>query len=206
MTDTITLPREVAKRILRNIEIGNKLSAGIEMRREIEAALEQPQDHPEQRLNMVPEGWKLVPTDPTPEMIKEMHAYDGTQYSDPFESDDFKDDYRNMLDAAPRPPVRERPQVEQEPVAWAEEIIEYLHAYYDTEMIKEIDSGDALIRLDDAIAAVEEVAQRHTHPQPQREPLTEADLYNIASNYFADEWAQRKAVMMLKDHGIGGEA
>ena len=52
MTDTITLPREVAKRILRNIEIGNKLSAGIEMRREIEAALEQPQvNSPE-----IPEG------------------------------------------------------------------------------------------------------------------------------------------------------
>ena len=61
MTETITLPREVAKRILRNIEIGNKLSAGIEMRREIEAALEQPQDHPEQHPDMVPEGWKLVP-------------------------------------------------------------------------------------------------------------------------------------------------
>ena len=73
------------------------------------------QDHPEQHLDMVPVGWKLVPTDPTPEMIKEMHAYDGTQYSDPFGSDDFKDDYRNMLDAAPRPPAREQPQVEQEP-------------------------------------------------------------------------------------------
>ena len=46
----------------------------------------------------------------------------------------------------------------------------------------------------------------YTHPQPKRQPLTEADLYNIASDYFADEWAQRKAVMMLKDHGIGGEA
>lgn len=47
MTDTITMPREVAKRILRNIEIGNKLSAGIEMRREIEAALERPQGEQE---------------------------------------------------------------------------------------------------------------------------------------------------------------
>ena len=47
MNGTITLPREVAKRILRNIEIGNKLSAGIEMRREIEAALEQPQGEQE---------------------------------------------------------------------------------------------------------------------------------------------------------------
>ena len=39
-----------------------------------------------------------------------------------------------------------------------------------------------------------------------RQPLTEADLHNIASNYFADEWAQKQAVMMLKDHGIGGDA
>jgi hypothetical protein len=45
----------------------------------------------------------------------------------------------------------------------------------------------------------------YTHPQPQREPLTEADLYDIAGNYFADEWAQKQAVMMLKDHGIGDE-
>lgn len=45
----------------------------------------------------------------------------------------------------------------------------------------------------------------YTHPQPNRQPLTEADLYNIAGNYFADEWAQKQAVMMLKDHGIGGE-
>ena len=45
----------------------------------------------------------------------------------------------------------------------------------------------------------------YTRPQTKREPLTEADFYNIASNYFAAEWAQKLAVMMLKDHGIGGE-
>lgn len=72
------------------------------------------------------------------------------------------------------------PQGEQEPVAWAEEIIEYLHAHYDTEMIKELDSGDALIRLDDAIAAVEEVEQRYTHPQPPRQPLTDEQIDAIA--------------------------
>ena len=52
-------------------------------------------------------------------------------------------------------------QPEQEPVAWADEIIENLHSLYDSEMIKENDSGDALIRLDAAIAAVEEAEERH---------------------------------------------
>jgi hypothetical protein len=52
----------------------------------------------------------------------------------------------------------------QESVAWAEEIIADLNALYDSEMITEHDSGDALIRLDAAIAAVEEAEQRHTTP------------------------------------------
>jgi len=57
-----------------------------------------------------------------------------------------------------------------EPVAWAEAIIDDLHALHDTELIREVDSGDALIRLDAAIAAVEEAEQRHT-PLPQQAPL-----------------------------------
>ena len=75
-----------------------------------------------------------------------------------------------------------QPRGEQEPVAWAEEIIEYLHAHYNTEMIKELDSGDALIRLDDAIAAVEEVAQRYTNPQPKREPLTVGQINRLVAD------------------------
>jgi hypothetical protein len=67
--------------------------------------------------------------------------------------------------------LRERlAQPEQEPVAWANEIIDDLHAQYNTDGIKEIDSGDALIRLDEAIAAVEEAEKRYTTP-PQRKPL-----------------------------------
>jgi hypothetical protein len=67
----------------------------------------------------------------------------------------------------------------QEPVAWAEEIIEDLNALFDTEMIKEIDSGDALIRLDAAICAVEEAEERHTTPpaaQRQWVGLTEEEI------------------------------
>jgi len=56
-----------------------------------------------------------------------------------------------------------------EPVAWAEEIIDDFYALYNSEMIKENDSGDELIRLDAAVCAVEEAAQRHTTPQPKQE-------------------------------------
>ena len=73
-------------------------------------------------------------------------------------------------------------QPEQEPVAWADEIIDDLHAQYNTDGIKEIDSGDALIRLDEAIAAVEEAEKRHTAP-PQRTwvGLTNDEVNNLAA-------------------------
>ena len=74
------------------------------------------QNPSEQHLNMVPAGWKLVPVEPTLEMIKKMCAYDGTEYSNPFDSDDFKDDYRNMLAAAPQPPALEQSQPKREPI------------------------------------------------------------------------------------------
>jgi len=61
-------------------------------------------------------------------------------------------------------------EAKDEPVAWAEEIIDDLDSLYNSEMIKENDSGDALIRLDAAVCVVEEVAQKHTTP-PQRKPL-----------------------------------
>ena len=73
-------------------------------------------------------------------------------------------------------------QSKQEPVAWADEIIDDLHAQYNTDGIKEIDSGDALIRLDEAIAAVEEAEKRHTAP-PQRKPLTEEEIEVLAKKH-----------------------
>ena len=69
------------------------------------------------------------------------------------------------------PPAQ--PATVQEPVAWAEEIIADLHALYDSEMITENDSGDALIRLDAAVCAVEEAEQRHTTP-PAAQQIDEA--------------------------------
>ena len=65
--------------------------------------------------------------------------------------------------------LMEMPKQEQgEPVAWAEEIIDDFYALYNSEMIKENNSGDELIRLDAAICVVEEAAQRHTTPPQQR--------------------------------------
>lgn len=60
---------------------------------------------------------------------------------------------------------------QSQPVAWAEQIIEHLTALHNTEMIRELDSGDALIRLDDAIAAVDEARDRYT-PPPAPQALT----------------------------------
>ena len=121
----------------------------------------------------------------------------------------------NALAAAPQ---------RQEPVAWAEEIIEFLREHYDTEMIEELDSGDALIRLDDAIAAVEEVAQRYTSPQPVRGPLTD-EVQSLIGSMVAELRAHRYCgdcypengwpgvnkvladyAAFKRAHGIGGEA
>ena len=71
--------------------------------------------------------------------------------------------------------LAQQPKPVQEPVAWATEIIDALQAQYNTEMIKENDSGDALIRLDDAIAAVEDAEKHYTAP-PQRPPLTDEEI------------------------------
>ena len=68
------------------------------------------QDHPEQRLDMVPAGWKLVPVEPT---IPMLHRADGLTCIDfaalgeegAFDLDELKEIYRAMLAAAPQPPV-----------------------------------------------------------------------------------------------------
>ena len=83
----------------------------------------------------------------------------------------------DALRAALAEPVQQA-EPAQEPVAWATEIIDALQAQYNTEMIKENDSGDALIRLDDAIAAVEDAEKHYTAP-PQRKPLTDEEILSV---------------------------
>ena len=62
------------------------------------------------------------------------------------------------------------PKHEKEPVTWADAIIDDLQGLFDTDGITEQDSGDALIRLSDAIAAVEDERKRYTAP-PKQEPV-----------------------------------
>lgn len=105
----VTLPREVVELAIEALfctdseEGSTAYENELKAVKKLRAALKQPQDHIEQHLGMVPAGWRLVPVTPTPEMIRVMCAYDGTQYSNTFDSDDFKEDYRNMLAAAPQP-------------------------------------------------------------------------------------------------------
>ena len=114
----------------------------------------------------------------------------------------------------------------EKPLAWADEIIADLHALYDSEMITENDSGDALIRLDAAICAVEEAEERHTTPpaqefvcstglchyKAQRQPLTDDRIGQIIEqckitlvNYCSGEKQTEFARAIEAAHGITGE-
>jgi hypothetical protein len=70
------------------------------------------------------------------------------------------------------------PKKEQEPVAWADAIVDDLQGLFDTDGITEQDSGDALIRLSDAIAVVEDEKKRYTAPQKQ-EPVAWANSFDL---------------------------
>ena len=137
------------------------------------------QDHPEQHLDMVPEGWKLVPVKPTEDMLNAV-AWPGCAATD----------WEHMLAAAPQPPVVEQPQVEQEPVAWIENIgggVSY-NPYH--EAARKLPDG---VRFD-----------LYTHPQPKREPLTDEEIYdclNQARTGLFLEFARA----IERAHGIGDE-
>jgi len=79
----------------------------------------------------------------------------------------------------------EQPDHTEQPigmVTWAEEIIDDLHNLYDNEMIKESDSDDALIRLDQAIYAVKEASERQTTShQREWQGLTDEEIWSDGS-------------------------
>lgn len=115
-----------------------------------------------------------------------------------------ENEYNNAI-AALRAALTE-PEQEPVAVAWATEIIDALQAQYDTEMIQENDSGDALIRLDQAIAAVEDVEKYYTTP-PTRRPLTDAEIdeaITIAGVEGARDRIKKIIRAAERAHGIGG--
>lgn len=91
----------------------------------LRAALEQPQNHIEQHLGMVPAGWKLVPVEPTREMIedgKDAHYEAEKRIQEPgaWKQGGFAKRavraahvFQAMLAAAPQPPTTEDSSVVQ---------------------------------------------------------------------------------------------
>ena len=53
------------------------------------------------RTQGIPDGYKLMPIEPTKEIYECFAAYDGSSYSNPFDFDDFIVDYGFALEAAP---------------------------------------------------------------------------------------------------------
>ena len=168
-------------------ELAEWLNTMYEDSKEQIAALEQPQDHVPDAGNMVPDGWKLVPVEPTVEMLR---AGCGSESPAMFreslrrETDGQKtvemvekiiqrnlNSYRAMLAAAPQPQTTEQssaveqPQVEQEPVAGVV-----------------IRDGLPCLLQDRHIKSTDH--RVYTHPQPKREPLENEQarrIYNSAT-------------------------
>ena len=112
MNDNITLPRAVVEQALKALENTSPLGFNMESDKNFYAAiatlrfaLRQQQDHSEQHLDMVPAGWKLVPVDPTEQMIDAARSQSS-----------FPDGvYRSMLDAAPQPLTTEQSSAVNQP-------------------------------------------------------------------------------------------
>lgn len=206
MTDKILIDRSVVEQAL---EMLNRINAADEDRdfltedeavctimaideldAAIRAALEQP-NHIAQHLNMVPEGWKPVPVEPTDSQIRAAqdawwHACNSEMYWDQI--------YAAMLAAAPQPPVGEQPQVEQDSQASAayDMIDRYLR-----NSLHDDDYSEYSAALDSL----------YTHPQP-RQPLPDEwirMIYDECDAETGDEFIFAFARAIERAHGIVGE-
>lgn len=185
MTDNITLPRSVVEQVLRALDYGGLLS-----RKQALAALHAALDQSDTGIpTSVPAGWKLVPVEPTSEMIAA--GKEAMQYSIA-ELPAFTC-YNAMLAAAPQPPALEQPQVTQEPIC-------YVTGHY---------GGRCTVAPSDASTVLPVGVALYTHQKPPSQPLTNeqidegwslhggGDAYQAW--FMAVEWTERT-------HGIKGEA
>ena len=228
MPNTITLPPSVVEQALHAIKYSSAcvskqlttqtkhayaLGLLAEANETLRAALEQPQvNSPE-----IPEGWKLVPVEPTDEMReagKDAHyeAETRTSDADAWSLTGFAHRvvrasyiYRAMLAAAPQPPVVEQPQGEQEPVAWCALNADRSGiAYFD---------GKPII-MTGPIGNEHHPDPLYTHPQPKRGPLTDEQIFNAIRPLCNNDTNCHAIVGLSIDeyraieraHGIGGEA
>lgn len=159
----VTLPREVVERALAALDAEDPYRAAVALR----AALEQTQDHVPDARNMVPAGWKLVPIEPTYDML-----YDIQEFSHILPPRG-KRIWAHMLAAAPQPPTTEQssaveqPQGEQEPVAWV---------WFDAnEKPCNVTFGGPNINTPKDWG----VSPLYTHPQPKRNPLDVEEIHRL---------------------------
>lgn len=204
----VTLPREVAEQALealftyKPMVTGVTFQHGLDAMQALRAALEQPQNHVPDVGNMVQSGWKLVPVEPTVEMLR---AGCGSESPAMFreslrrETDGQKtvemvekiiqrnlNSYRAMLAAAPQPPTTEQSsaveqqQVEREPVAW---------------IWTELSSRKLTFDGPPAVPSVRDELTKpvwtplYTNPQPKREPLTDEQILHYGPGEEGAVWS-----------------
>ena len=154
----------------------------------LRAALEQPQ--PDTGIPAsVPPGWKLVPVNPTEEMLDAYYValLAGKAIRGRL------DIYRAMLAAAPQPPV-----VEQEPVYAFRRRGQESFCTCDFERYKELSSKPDIF----------EVAVLYAHQQPERHPLTDEQIDAALKAWFETEkpFTERMRAAFAAAHVVGGEA
>ena len=89
---------------------------------------------------------------------------------------------------------------QQEPVAWADEVIDELQSLYDTDGIEEQGTGDALIRLSDAVAAVEAAAKSRP-PRREWKGLTDEEREQFVQWMHPDVLERVEAALRAKNGG-----
>lgn len=90
-------------------------------------------------------------------------------------------------------------QQEAEPVAWMDEVIDELQSLYDTDGIEEQGTGDALIRLSDAVAAVEAAAKSRP-PRREWKGLTDEEREQFVQWMHPDVLERVEAALKEKNH------
>ncbi len=146
-------------------------------------------DHPEQHLDMVPEGWKLVPVKPTEDMLNAV-AWPGCAATD----------WEHMLAAAPQPPTAEKssgveqPQGEQEPLFWYRPRRDGLYEgpLHKSQIERVRKESGGWVPL-------------YTHPQPK--PLTDEEITEITFKLLNEGASMHDFARAIEAaHRIGGEA
>ena len=154
------------------------------------------QDHPEQHLDMVPEGWKLVPVEPADSQIRAAqdtwwHACNCETYWDQI--------YAAMLAAAPQPPTAEKssgveqPQGEQEPLFWYRPRRDGLYEgpLHKSQIERVRKESGGWVPL-------------YTHPQPK--PLTDEEITEITFKLLNEGASMHDFARAIeRAHGIVGE-